>query len=71
MTSTYHGLGFETVWECFAEGGDPILNVLYLRLSRVKRKQVVKLSDFTSNERSFFSVLQQLDAVSVSLPTEQ
>ena len=53
VTSTYHGLDFETVWECFAEGGDPILNVS------------------TSNERSFFSALQQLDPVSVSLPTEQ
>ena len=71
MTSTYHELGFETVWECFTEGGDPILSVLFCELSRVKRTQLIKLSDLTSNGRSFFSALQQLGTLLVSLPTEQ
>ena len=53
------------------ERGDPVLSVLCRKLPRVKCKQVIKLSDLTSNERSFFSALQQLDALSVSLPTEQ
>ena len=57
-------------WECFTEGGDPVLSIFYHELSGVKRVQLL-LSDLTSTERSFFSVLQQLGALLGSLPAWQ
>ena len=53
------------------EGGDPVLNVFYRELSRMKLVQLNMLSDLTLTERLPFSALQQLGAPSGSLPTRQ
>ena len=59
------------MWECFTEGGDPVLSVCSRELLRVKLVQLNEFSDLTSTERSSFSALQQLGALSASLLTQQ